>query len=177
MTKESITIYTSEIDDEYIEQARENLLDFVDEEGGRIINDSDVMDECYRMKEDDYEYEKDMLNVKLDNNIVLIGVIGRWDGHRLAYKELSNNLNNILDRSDDGDYYTVVMNKNDVIATESHHDGRNYYLYRELRKDKTLESFMNAMSRAKQNGKKLMPVVSRYTKSLVPYVKERYGLI
>ncbi len=87
----SITLYTTESDEmEMIEQYKEQLevgqeykyIEFCD-----WWND---MDSCFRAD------AEDELDIELDENIIALANLGLWNGRQYGYKDLGNNIKEIL---------------------------------------------------------------------------------
>ena len=100
------------------------------------------------------------LNAHLDGKILVIANLGRWNGKFNGYKILNNNLNSIFS---DG--------KN-IRAEGYHHDGTNYYLFREIKDNVNIDKLTDAIYNNKEISTE---VLSYYTKSLEPYVKYIFG--
>ena len=114
-----------------------------------------------------YDDVKDNLNVPLDGKILVIANLGRWNGKFNGYKILNNNLNSILSDlgCDEVHYYSDGKN---IRAEGYHHDGTNYYLFREIKDNVNIDKLTDAI----YNNKEISTgVLSYYTKSLAPYVK------
>lgn len=114
-----------------------------------------------------YDDVKDNLNVPLDGKILVIANLGRWNGKFNGYKILNNNLNSILSNlgCDEVHYYSDGKN---IRAEGYHHDGTNYYLFREIKDNVNIDKLTDAI----YNNKEISTgVLSYYTKSLAPYVK------
>ena len=114
-----------------------------------------------------YDDVKDNLNVPLDGKILVIANLGRWNGKFNGYKILNNNLNSILSNlgCDEVHYYSDGKN---IRAEGYHHDGTNYYLFREIKDNVDIDKLTDAIYNNKEISTR---VLSYYTKSLAPYVK------
>ena len=129
----------------------------------------ELMDEWNNMYLDD---ERINLNIGLHEDIIIIADIGTWRGRFDGYKEVGNNIADCL--YSECDYVTWYCDRYNFKATCIHHDGTNYLLYRVWKEDVSetqKENFKNAILE-----RKLTPqMISRYTKSLRPYIAEVYG--
>lgn len=128
-----------------------------------------------RLQEDiamNYDDEKISLNKTLPNDIIAIGTVGRWNGNFTGGKVMGNNLNEILDTGN-CDEISVTYDRYNVHSTLAHHDGQHCMTYRMLKDgvdgDELLEKLIYGGGLSKND-------ISRYTTSLVPYVKEVYGI-
>ena len=116
-----------------------------------------------------YDDEKINLNKILDGNIICIANLGLWNGKKSGYKILSDNLNNIFDVCED--YNEFFIDNYDVKAKCTHHDGTNYYTFREIKQDVNIDILTDKI----YNGNFTQKDITRYTKSLKPYLKKIYG--
>ncbi len=115
--------------------------------------------------------EKSNLDIDLTNNIIALADVGTWHGTVKAAKVLGCNVNNIFDISEDrNEYYADAYN---IRAICGHHDGTNRILYRLLKPDIEADRFMDILYDNQYNMTSTQ--LSRYTSSLLPYVKQVYG--
>ena len=169
--KENRRIYTSEPDYDW---AKQSLIDRRIEDGEPIedITDDDIWNEAYFLSDMCFDDERANLNKDLGNDIVCIADAGCWNGRRSGYCVIGTNLNNVLySRVNGQSDITVEYDGVDIIASESHHDGCNYYVFREV-KPNAPESFKEALEfKEPLSNEQLM----RHTRSLRPYIKEIFG--
>ena len=144
--------------------------DFIEEEYEGYTDETFLYERCYNMNLNYLEDEKCNLDKSLNNKIIIIADLGFWDGRRKGFKLLGSNLNEIFNISDwdEAHWYYDRFN---VRCREPHHDGVNYYLFRELKDDK----YQNILCEKIYNETLTSKDITRYTKSLVPYIKEIYG--
>ena len=169
--KENKRIYTSEPDYDW---AKESLIErrLDDEEPIDDISDDDIWQEAYALADMNFDDERMNLNKDLGNDIVCIANVGTWQGRRSAYSVIGTNLNEVLCSHVDGQSdITVEFDGVDVIASESHHDGCNSYVFREV-KPNAPESFKEKLEFHEHISD---DEFKRYTRSLRPYVKQIYG--
>ena len=138
-----------------------------------VITDSEIYDTIISDIEsdfdDDYNYN---LNKLIDNDIIAIASIGRWDGRVSGYKVLSNNLHDILN-SFDCDEFKVYTDKYNVRFEGYHHDGRNSIEFRVIRDNVNID---NLLDKIYNNEPISRSVLNYYTKSLKPYITEVFGV-
>ena len=149
----------------------EDWKDFIEEEYPEYTNETFLYERCSLMN-DQYLYDEKMnLNKQLNNKIIIIADLGLWNGRKQACTLLGANLNNIFDIGsfDEAHWY---YDRYDVKCTNPHHDGTNYYTFRELKDDKYWDTQIVPKILNQTLTKK---DITRYTKSLVPYLKEIYG--
>ena len=121
---------------------------------------------------DMYDCEKANLDKTLPNNIIAFGTAGLWNGRKNAGKIMGNNLNEIL-YTGDCDDISVTYDRYNVHSTLAHHDGRHSMTYRMVKEgvdaDWLLEKQVYGGGLSKND-------ISKYTTSLVPFIKEVYGI-
>lgn len=119
-----------------------------------------------------YDCERTNLDYTLPNNIIAFGSVGRWNGTFDGGRIMGNNLNEILYTGDCPDI-SVTYDRFNVHSTLAHHDGRHSMTYRMIKEgvdaDWLLEKQVYGGGLSKSD-------ISRYTKSLVPYIKKIYGV-
>lgn len=119
---------------------------------------------------DDERYN---LNCRLPNPILVIGDLGLWHGRVSAYKIISSgNIRDILCPTCDGKckWYS---DGNNICGQESHHDGVNRYVYREIR---DMCNIQNLLDKIYAGEKISSSVLNYYTRSIVSDVGRVYGL-
>lgn len=112
------------------------------------------------------------LNSRLDNNLIAIGNIGLWNGRRLGYQILTDNLNSILTELKMQDTNTFYSDGKDVKAIMHHHDGTNYVTFRMLNNKEDQMRFLN---RIYNNEDVVQEEIDEYTTSLHDYIADIYG--
>jgi hypothetical protein len=137
------------------------------------VTDS-ILEEAERINADYLDDERANLNIPTENEIVVIADLGLWNGRRMAYKLLKGNVSNCLYFSRDGEGGRWYCHAYNLLGEEYHHDGTNYYTYRERRSDISYDAWKNFLNKL-YDGTATKRDISRYTKSLLPYVKEAYG--
>lgn len=116
--------------------------------------------------------ERRNLDIPLSGRVLVIADLGLWDGRKQAYQILPRkNVNEIFCCHEDytTEWYSDGYN---IKAVDVHHDGTNYYEFREIREDRNIQNLLNAI----YNGEKITrKKLNYYTKSLHPYVAKVYG--
>lgn len=156
---------------EYEDWAKESIL--TDDIEKETITDVEIMEainiDIQIGFEDIYNYD---LNRQINNTILAIASIGRWNGNFSGYKILSNNLHDILDNFN-CDEYVIYTDKHNVKFKGYHHDGRNYIEFRAIRDGVNIDNLLNKIY---NNESISRSVLNYYTKSLKPYITEIYGV-
>lgn len=110
------------------------------------------------------------LNIETKNKIIAIATLGLWNGNRPGYKILDNNLKNILgcDTSIDSFILEYDYDAKDLIGTGYHHDGINYYTFREIKDNVDIDEYINILLNNNKIDDELM---DKYTNNLSKYLK------
>jgi hypothetical protein len=119
--------------------------------------------------------ERTNLDVKLSTKIIAIADLGLWNGRRLGYKILSNNLNSIFNCYDSCENIKLFADRYNVQGIGYHHDGTNYITYRRLKDDLTenqTEILIDAIYKNSVNADKF---IKKYTVSIRKDVANIYG--
>ena len=135
------------------------------------VDDDEVQERFYDDVYDMYDCEKSNLDYTLPNNVIAFGKAGKWNGSFNCGMIMKNNLNEILYTGDCPDI-SVTYDRFNVHSTLAHHDGRHSITYRMVKEgvdaDRLLEKQVYGGGLSKSD-------ISRYTTSLVPYIKKIYG--
>ena len=171
-----ITIFNSDVyeyykaikgDDEYMRHIKEDIYD-VEE-----LTDELIWEQAYEDVIMTYSDEEVMLNKTLEEDIVIIADLGLWNGRVTGGKVVGDNLNCILNYfgCDDVEVYADRYN---IKSIGHHHDGTNLHLFRMIKptlSDTQRENFIDKLERGILTDRD----ITRYTKSIRPYVAEIYG--
>ena len=156
-----------------IEDWRDGYKEFL--EINEMDGDSEDEESIYEwMVETNGDYlgdEQMNLNKKIDGRILCIADLGLWNGRKSGYKILGDNINTIFNIGD-FDYVEFYGDGYNIRATEHHHDGTNYYLYRVIREDRNIDNLLDAIY---NNEEITMKKLNYYTKSLYKDVANVYG--
>jgi hypothetical protein len=156
---------------------KEDIANYMNEdieEGEKLwtVDDYEVQERFMEDVWDMYDCEKANLDKTLPNNIIAFGSVGRWNGKFNGGKIMGNNLNEILYIGDCDDI-SVTYDRYNVHSTLAHHDGSHSMTYRMIKEgvdaDWLLEKQVYGGGLSKND-------ISRYTTSLVPFIKEVYGI-
>ena len=154
-----------------IEEWRDGYLEFCEFNNITPGDDGALLE---WMEDTNYNYLDDEyynLNKTIDGDIIIIADIGRWDGRATGARICkTRNLNEILNIRDP--YFEIYGDGKNILATGSHHDGVNYYLFRAIRPGRDPKKLLNAI----YNGEKITPAqINYYTRSIYNDVKNIYG--
>lgn len=136
-----------------------------------IIYDSEKDTEGF-----DFEDEQANLDVELDGGygcMIVIADLGLWDGRHKGYRMIAGLTVNVALGVFQGDSYKLVYDSDtdDVKGVDSHHDGTNYYTFREVRKGKDISELQDLI----YSEKATQEDIDKYTKPLGKYVRRVYG--
>lgn len=156
-----------------------------------IVNDVSFQEWCEENDIEDDEYtrqreaeelnneylddERANLNIVVPSPIIAIADLGLWNGRRMGYKMIeSSNISDCL--YTDRDIYDVewYCDAYDFRATMWHHDGMNEILYR-MRKEDVSDYQWDDFLYKLYTGKAKRKDITRYTKSLQPFIAKVYG--
>lgn len=177
-------IWKSEIDlDEWKDYIKEELMpcdytgsvdDYIDENRDLCYQDIDNLNGEY------LEDERMNLDIETQGEIICIADLGLWNGRRMGYKEMGHNIGKLLYSQvsgccvDDEWYVESKGRACDFKCIETHHDGTNYYTYREFKPDLT-DGQKEYFKRLLYNGTATQVDISRYTRGIGHYIQEIYG--
>lgn len=140
------------------------------EENKKVIMDTDwfLEDSSWDIF---YEF-LEQFNIQLSQEIVVIADLGFWDGRATGYKVVdSGNIKDCFRSEYDGVWY--IDENGDLRADVYHHDGTNYYLYRELKSDlyvDDIEDFYELIV----EGKATREVIDKYSRAIGSDILENY---
>ena len=140
----------------------------------RDTNDEDAIRNWMHETNNEYFYDEKMnLDKKVDGRILIIADLGLWNGRRLGYKVVGTNIKEIFNINSRGfDYAEFYGDGHNIKATEYHHDGTNYYLYRVIREDRNIDNLLNMLANGEEISRSKL---NYYTKSLYKDVAKVYG--
>lgn len=156
----------------------EDWKDFLDEERSQIMewyntepSEDELLERAYDLNNDYLEDNRANFS-KIYGTFIAFADVGTWRGARKGYKLFENTTMDRLFYSIGGSIEDAewFVDQYDMKSIQYHHDGRNYITFREV-KDDTPDIFWSKL----ENGDLTKKDISRYTKSLRPYVKEVYG--
>jgi len=119
----------------------EDTINYYKKEYGET-DEQQILEMIYTDSNRDLEDERVNLNQQINGKILVIANIGRWNGRFSGYKIIDNNLKEIL--SNFGDDEIVIFSDGKNIRAEGcHHDGINYYLFREIKDGVNIDELLN----------------------------------
>ena len=168
------TIWNSEIDlkdwEDFLEEEKElKPLYFEDcdfEEAAWAL--------VYDLNQEYLEDERVNLNVQLEHPILVLTDLGAWDGRRHGIATIrSGNIKDILESMVSGmSEQCWYCDGKDICCRETHHDGTNYYIYREVRRPETIHNFVERYLSGEPIPRNTL---NYYTRSIASDVGRIYG--
>lgn len=160
--------------DDWMEGIKENLdingVDYSD------WPESKFEDEMWILNREYFYDEQANLNIPTEGHIIAIVDLGLWNGRRMGYKfEAEKNIRACLSFDADceyGEWY--VDSHNNLRSIQSHHDGQNLLLYREVKPKISPEQLSNFCWKL-YRGKATSKDITKYTRSIGKRVKDIYG--
>ena len=116
------------------------------------------------------ECEEANLNIPTDGRIICIADLGLWDGREQGYQIFGKNVNTIFGQH--YDYTEWYSDGYNIRAIDAHHDGVNYYEFREIREDRNIQNLLDTIYSGKKITRRMM---NYYTRSLHKRVAAVYG--
>lgn len=161
------TIWTSDID-------VEDWSDFLEECYPDVTDEYDQYILCADLNNEYLDDERMNLDIQLSDSILAIADLGFWNGRAMGYKEIhSGNIADCL--YSDCDYATWYLDElGDFRMDGTHHDGRNYVLYRVWKDGISSEQKENLLWKIYQ-GKATRKDITRYTRRIGDEIAAVYG--
>ena len=160
--------------DDWIDDIKERLdecgVDYSEWDENKFYEEMVEVNDLY------FEDEKCNLNLPTEGRIIEIADVGLWNGRRMGHNLLNeHNIRACLNFKQDcgyGEWY--VDSHNNLRSVQSHHDGQNLLLYREVKPEITSDQLDNFCWKIYQ-GKATTRDITKYTRSLGKRVKDVYG--
>lgn len=149
----------------------EDWKDFLKEEYPDVTDEEEQYNLAYETN--NWYLDDERCNLDYPVDLLIIADLGTWRGRFSGYKEVTGSLSDIF--YSECDYVKWYMDKRkDLAFTGHHHDGTNYYTYREW-KDGTTETQKENLKEKIYNGTATRKDITRVTKSLYPILQKVYG--
>lgn len=170
------TLYSNFYEDLNLDKFKEDYKDFLEEENLLDADEDELYELMYEFDRMDFDDLYTQCKTQLENGIVVIADIGRWNGRASGYKVVrSGNVQDIL--HSDCDYAKWYVDKYKNLRFEgAHHDGSNHYLYRTWKNtvsDEQKENFLDKI----YDGSVTSRDITRYTKRIGDVILEELGYI
>ena len=148
----------------------EDWKDFIEEMGYDDLDENEQYNAVCEMNNIYLDDARTNLSIPLDGRILVIADLGLWDGRHSGYKVIdSNNIKDIL--YGDCNYVEWYSDGYNIRGIAHHHDGTNYYEYREIREDRKIDNLLKKLVSGKPVSRKM---INYYTKSIAKQVNKVY---
>lgn len=149
-------------------------LSAFDDYFGDERDDFDVYQKCVELNDEYLDDERMNLAVELDEPILAIADLGLWDGRHMAYKIIKGNKISdcLYENNDYIEWYVDELG--DFRARGSHHDGTNYYLYREFKPEASEAQRENLLDKI-YRGIATRRDITRVTRRIGDRIADVYG--
>lgn len=133
-------------------------------------------EEMWKTNNEYFHYEQINLHIPTEGRIIAIADLGLWNGRRMGYKlKDEKNIRACLSFDADCEYGEWwVDSHNNLRSRQSHHDGTNFLLYREVKPEVSSDQLDNFCWKIYQ-GIATARDITKYTRSLGKRVKDVYG--
>lgn len=138
------------------------------------IDDDTLREEMYELNANYLDDECMNLNIYTQGRIICIADIGLWNGRKTGYKFYGHNIGKCLEFFKDCDYADFYVDRYDFRCKQTHHDATTYAVFRELKPNLSSDQENNFLWMI-YNGTVTKKDITRYTRSLAPYIKKVYG--
>lgn len=149
----------------------EDQIDFLQEAYPEIKDESEQLELLYDLNNEYLDDERMNLDIQLSNPILVIADLGLWNGRKSGYKIIkSGNIKDILTAY--GDYAEWYSDGYNIFGIDHHHDGTNYYEYREIKNPDNIDTLLNKIYNGKPASRSML---NYYTRSIFPQVANIFG--
>lgn len=138
------------------------------------VDDNTLREEMYELNANYLDDECINLNINTQGRIVCLADIGLWNGRRRGYKLYGHNIGECLTFFKDCEYADFYVDRYDFRCDQTHHDGSIFGTFRELKPTISSDQADNFLWKV-HNGTATKQDITRYTRSLAPYIKKVYG--
>lgn len=158
---------------------KKNFMEFPDEWGYTEADIQDKSDyEINKLVENcNWEYldcDRINLDIPTEGRIIAIASIQFWNGIRNGYKLYGHNIQDCLSLYKDCEYGEFFIDRYNFKSHQSHHDGTNTLVFREIRPEMSSDQIDNFLWKITRN-KDIRKDVTRYTRSLRGPICDVYG--
>ena len=138
--------------------------------------ESKFEDEMWELNNEYFHDEQANLNIPTEGRIIAIANLGLWSGRHYGYKlKDDHNIRACFSFDADCEYGEWwVDSHNNLRSRQTHHDGTNFLLYREVKPEITSDQLDNLCWKI-YRGKATSRDITKYTRSLGKRVKNVYG--
>lgn len=161
-----LMIWSDQYDEKWEEEYKAEHPDASDEEVMQAF-----AEECSISFDD----EKLNLNIPIERDVLVIKTINRWDGQTIWCSRISRaTIGDLLERFMDGNSFYVESDTGDMVGEAYHHDGTNYYRFREISADALHDDIADLVYKIEE-GEDYAEDLAKLTKSFGGRIAKVYG--
>jgi hypothetical protein len=161
-----LMIWSDQCDEKWEEEYKAEHPEASDEEVMRAF-----ADECSVSFDD----EKLNLNIPIERDVLVIKTLNRWDGQTIWCSRISRaTIGDLLERFMDGNSFYVESDTGDMVGEAYHHDGTNYYRFREISADALHDDIADLVYKIEE-GEDYAEDLAKLTKSFGGRIAKVYG--
>ncbi len=122
-----------------------------------------------------FDDEKTNLRIPIDQDVMVIKTINRWDGQTIWCSRITRaTIGDLLERFMDGNSFYVESETGDLVGEAYHHDGTNYYRFREISADAPHDDVADLVYKIEE-GEDYAADLARLTKPFGGRIAKVYG--
>lgn len=119
--------------------------------------------------------ERANLNIPIERDVLVIKTLGLWYGKRVRCSVIHRaTIGDLLERFFDGNSFYVEADTGDFVGEAYHHDGTNYYRFREISADAPNDSIDDLVYKI-ESGEEYAEDLAHLTKSFGGRIAKVYG--
>ena len=137
--------------------------------------DQEVMQAWYDEAETSFADEKLNLRIPIERDVLVIKTVNRWNGQTVHCSVIHRNtIGDLLERFFDGNSFYVEAETGDLVGEAYHHDGTNYYRFREVSADAPNDNIDDLIFRI-EDGDDYQQELEALTKTFGGRIAKVYG--
>lgn len=161
-----LMVWTDQYDEKWEEEYKAEHPDASDAEVAQAYEDE------VAVRLDD---ERANLDIPIERDVLVIKTLGLWDGKKVRCSVIHRaTIGTLLERFFDGNSFYVEADTGDFVGEAYHHDGTNYYRFREISADAPNDSIDDLVYKI-ESGEEYAEDLARLTKSFGGRIAKVYG--
>lgn len=135
----------------------------------------EVMDAFCENVSISFDDEKLNLNIPIKNEVLVIKTLNFWNGKSIRCSVIHRNtIGDLLERFFEGNSFYVEAETGDFVGEAYHHDGTNYYRFREISADASCDNINDLVCKI-EFGEEYAADLAKLTKSFGGRIAKVYG--
>ncbi|MBQ8806674.1 MAG: hypothetical protein IJZ68_09555 [Bacteroidaceae bacterium] len=161
-----LMVWTDQYDAKWEEEYKEEHPDASDAEVAQAYEDE------VAIRLDD---ERANLDIPIERDVLVIKTLGLWDGKKVRCSVIHRaTIGALLERFFDGNSFYVESETGDLVGEAYHHDGTNYYRFREVSADAPNDNIDDLIFKL-EDGEDCEQELQALTKSFGGRIAKVYG--